>query len=183
MKLRISFALMFLTLVGAVTPVRAEASVRDINLNNLTYNLCSGGMGPSGEIALNQGRYKQEFSFVEISNIYYADLNGDKTEDALVVLRASGGGSGVSTHAFGFAYNNGRLEEILYRINFISIRPYRNGFTLVTSSPLSTGFQDCSANSFMRINAVEVGTYQWDEIGFVLTDQTTVRGEQVCNLR
>lgn len=182
MKLRY-FAVMLLSLAGTVFPVHAATSIRNLDFNNFTYQLRSGGMGPSGAITLNQGNYKREFSSVWLKNLYYTDLNADGTEDALVVLGASGGGSGVSTHAFGFTYSNGRLEEILYRINFINIRAHLNGFTLIIASPLSTGFQDCSANSFMRINAVEVETYEWDGMGFMLVDQTTVRGEQICNLR
>lgn len=182
MKLRY-FAVMLLALAGTVFPVHAATSIRNLDFNNFTYQLRSGGMGPSGAITLNQGNYRQEFSSVWLRNLYYSDLNGDGTEDALVVLGASGGGSGVSTHAFGFTYSNGRLEEILYRINFISIQPYRNGFTLVKSSPLSTGSQICPSNSIMRVNAVEVETYQWDGLGFALLDKTTVSGEQACNVR
>lgn len=183
MKLRGSFALMLLALAGAVFPGHAAAVVRDLDLNNFTYQLRRGGMGPTGTITLTEGHYREGFGYVWLSDLYYTDLNGDGTEDALVVLGASGGGSGVSTHAFGFTDSSGRLEEILYLLNFISIRPYRNGFTLVKASPLSTGFQDCSSNSFMKINAVEVETYQWDGMGFVLVDQTTVRGQQACGWR
>jgi hypothetical protein len=182
MRLRY-FAVMLLALAGTAFPVHAATSIRNLDFNNFTYQLRSGGMGPSGAITLNQGNYRQEFSSVWLRNLYYTDLNGDGAEDALVVLAASGGGSGVSTHAFGFTYSNGRLEEILYRINFINIRALHNGFTLVSASPLSTGFQDCSANSFMRINAVEVGTYEWNGTDFVLVNKATVKGQQVCDLR
>lgn len=175
---------MLLTVFGAITSSHAAALVRDIDFNNFTYSLRSGGIGPSRTITLDQGGYSSGFGSVEINDIYYSDINGDDIEDAVVVLTASGGGSGVSTHAFGFTERNGRVEEILYLLNFISIKPYRNGFRLVRANPSNTGSQICSStNSIMRVNAVDVETYEWNGSAFVQVDSTTVRGQQACAFR
>lgn len=69
------------------------------------------------------------------------------------------GGSGVSTHAFGFTLANGSLEEILHQMNFVDIEPERDGFTIVTSSPYSTGTKQCSG-FFARSNAFNIEAYR-----------------------
>lgn len=183
MKLRATVSLMLVSIVGFVAPVRADDSIRDVDFNNFTYQLRPGGIGPSGEITLNQGEYESGHASVWVKHIYYSDLNGNGTEDALVVLRASGGGSGASTHAFGFTETNGSLKEILYRLNFIRIQPQRNGFVLVRGNPLNTGSQVCPPDSMMQVNAVDVETYQWNGSNSVPVDHTTVRGQQACNFR
>lgn len=161
-------------------PAYAQASIRSIDFNNFTYTLRSGGMGPSGAIPLTQGEYRNDRNIVRLGSVRYADLNGDGTEDVLVILASSGGGSGVSTHAVGLTVQNGNVEEILYRMNFIDITPRTRGFTLVKASPLSTGTQDCT-DFFTRINAIDIETYRWNGSDFTRTNTTTVLNDQVCD--
>lgn len=181
MKVAVAIASLLMSCSGLALPAQAQDnSIRDLDFNNFSYTLRSGGMGPSGAITLNQGEYREGYGLVRLGSVRYADLNGDDTEDVLVVLASTGGGSGVSTHAFGFAYDNGAPQEILYRMNFVDIQPERNGFTLVKSSPHSTDSQQCS-DFFVRTNALDIETYRWNGSIFVLTDATTAYGNEVCN--
>lgn len=181
MKLAAAIASLLIGFSGLVFPAQAqETSIRDIDFNNFTYTIRSGGMGPSGEITLNQGEYREGRSFIRLGSVRYVNLNEDETEDVMVILASTGGGSGVSTHAFGFTLTNGTPEEILYRMNFIDIKPENGGFTIVTSSPLSTGTQQCSG-FFVRSNVFDIETYRWDGSSFVLTNATTASGNEVCN--
>lgn len=181
MRLTVTIASLLMSFSGLASPAQAQDnSIRDINFNNFSYTIRSGGMGPSGSVTLTQGEYREGRASVRLRNVRYADLNGDDTEDVVVILASTGGGSGVSTHAFGFTYDNGAPREILYRMNFVDIQPGRNGFTLVKSSPRSTGTQECSG-FFVRSNALDIETYQWNGLSFVLTDATTAYRNEVCN--
>lgn len=180
MTLNLAIAVMVISLFGVAPSAQANESIRDIDFNKFTYSIRSGGIGPSGEICLSQGEYRDGYSGGRLGNVQYADLNGDEIEDALVTLAASGGGSGVSTHAFGFTLTNGTPDKILYRMNFLDINAQWHGFTLITSSPPSTGHQQCSG-FLVRSNALDIGTYQWNGSDFVLTHSATVMGQEVCN--
>ncbi|PSB15972.1 hypothetical protein C7B61_00945 [filamentous cyanobacterium CCP1] len=175
MKLGIALASVLLLLTGITRSAQANDSIRNVDFQNFTYTLQPGGMGPSGTITLTDGVYRNEYGSAGLSSLRYGDLNGNGVEDVIVILRANGGGSGVSSHAFGFTSNNGYLERILYRMNFINIHPLTNGFILVNSSPQSTGHQNCSANSFVRSNALEIETYWWNGSNFVLSNTHLIR--------
>lgn len=180
MKLAGAIASFLITVSSFMLPAYAQLSIRSIDFNNFTYTLRPGGMGPSGMIPLTQGEYRHGRSSVRLGSVRYADLNGDGIEDVLVTLRSSGGGSGVSTHAFGLTSRNGNVEEILYRMNFIDITPQTEGFTLIKASPLSTGTQDCP-DFFVRSNALDIETYEWNSSEFVRTNLVTVFNNQVCD--
>ncbi len=143
----------------------AESSVRNIDFNNFTYNLKSGGIGPSGKINLSNGYYKEKFGYVHLEDIYYRDLNGDSQEDAIVVLTASGGGSGNSSHAIGITATNG-IRELFSFINFLDIKPRNLGFDITYASPLSTGGR--------YANIFEIKTYSWDGSRFALKAAKTI---------
>lgn len=105
-------------------PVSAESSIRAIDFNNFTFSLAEGGIGPSGSIKLSQGHYRDSdsFSFVGLNSVTYRDLDGDGTEEALVILGASGGG-GYSTHGFVFTDAGESVKPIFYQMNFQSMEP------------------------------------------------------------
>jgi hypothetical protein len=137
----------------------AESSVRSIDFNNFTYNLKPGGIGPSGKIKLLNGHYREKFGYVHLEEIYYQDLNGDGQEDAIVVLMASGGGSGDTHHAIGITFTNG-IRELFSFINFLDFKPRYLGFDITYASPSSTGGR--------YANVFEIKTYNWDKSKFTL---------------
>jgi hypothetical protein len=188
LKRNMLFRLCAITLLSVSTlvlPAKAEGSIRDIDFNNYTYNLNEGGMGPSGQIRLDQGRYKETdgFGFVELNSVAYRDFDGNGTEDALVVLGASGGGSGYSTHGYVFTYNNiNQLRQAFYQMNFIDMTPYGLGFAIRSSSPLSTGKLVCPNDFLLSTDAIDIRLYQWSGTNFAPIRKTTLRGKQLCNL-
>jgi len=165
-------------------PVSAGSSIRAIDFNNFTYRLAEGGIGPSGVITLSQGHYKEpdSYSFVELNSITYQDFDGNGTEEALVTLGASGGGSGYSTHGFVFTDAGGSVKSMFYQMNFQSMEPYAFGFTIRRSSPLSTGKMSCPNNFLLGADVMDIRLYQWSGTTFVPIRKTTLKGKQLCNL-
>lgn len=174
-------ALLFPTLT---LPVSANSLIRAIDFNNFTYRLAEGGMGPSGAITLSQGHYKEpdSFGFVELNSVTYRDLDGNGTEEALVILGASGGGSGYSTHGFVFTDAGEFVKPMFYQMNFQSMEPYASGFKIQTTSPLSTGKLSCPNDFLIDADAMDIRLYQWNGKTFAPIRKTTVKGTQLCNL-
>jgi len=173
-----SFLIGFLTLLLT----HAEESIRKVDFNNFTYQL-EGGMGPSGQIALRQGNYKDRISgYVSLMAIHYRDFNGDSQDDALVVLLSSGGGSGFSTHAYIFESQSGKIKIIFSTMNFVEIRPYGSGFVLYISNQSSTGKMVCD-DFLVESNVIDITLYQWQEENkFSPVKTTTVKGRAICSL-
>lgn len=179
------FAITLMLVPTLILPARAEGSIRDIDFNNFTYGLKEGGMGPSGQIRLDHGRYKEpdSFGFVELNSVSFGDFDGNETEDALVVLGASGGGSGYSTHGYVFTYDGAnQLRQMFYQMNFIDITPYGLGFTIRSGSPLSAGKLSCPNDFLLGSDAIDIRLYQWRGTNFAPIRKTTLRGKQLCNL-
>lgn len=183
MKLQF-LAIAVLLFPALALPVNAETSIRAIDFNNFTYRLAEGGIGPSGSITLNKGRYRDSdgSSFVELNSVTYQDLNDDGTEEALVVLGASGGGSGYSTHGFVFTDTGSFVKPIFQQMNFQSMKPYGSGFTVRRASPLSTGKLSCPNNFLVGTDVMDIRLYQWNGKTFAPIRKTTVKGKQLCDL-
>lgn len=183
MKLKI-LLLSILLAQTLILPAKAEDSIRNINFNNFRYTLKEGGMGPSGNITLKQGRYKdtEGYGFVELNSVTYRDIDGNGVEDALVILGASGGGSGYSTHGYVFTYEHGSVRQIFYQMNFQDIKAYGLGLVIQQTSPLSTGKLVCPGNFLLGADAVDIRLYEWNSKAFIPTRKTTLQGKQLCNL-
>ncbi|ACB54587.1 hypothetical protein cce_5241 (plasmid) [Crocosphaera subtropica ATCC 51142] len=173
-----SFSLGFLL----VPPSYAEEIIRQIDFNNFTYQIREGGMGPSGNITLKQGQYQDDdWGYVSLDKVQYRDFNDDSKEDALVVLLSSGGGSGISTHAYIFESQSRKIKPIFSTMNFIEIRPYGSGFVLYTSNRANTGKINCG-NFLVGSNVIDITPYQWEENGFSPLKTTTIQGREICNV-
>lgn len=131
----LSFALTVLSLTGTAS---AQQSIHQVDFRNFTYPLRGSLLGHDGLIWLDASGPRREIhlvagsglrktsSFVmngkdhpqlegfELQSVAYADLTGDGTDQAIVVLRYLSGGTQTTNYVYIYTLEGGRPELLAY---------------------------------------------------------------------
>ena len=96
---------------------KAENPIRKIDFKNFTYEPnCSYERQKitvkNGEYSINQG---DDQMFFDVTSVTYGDVNGDQSEDAIILTNCNTGGTGQFTEGFIYGVKDGK-PELLSRI-------------------------------------------------------------------
>src|SRR5215208_4793942 len=101
------FCLAIACLLAAVASVSAQTGIRKVDFKNFTYSAHCAGDSAS-KITVKAGEFseeKQQEGYVDrfYFNVYdaeYGDLNGDKSEEAVIISNCNTGGTGNFSEGF-----------------------------------------------------------------------------------
>jgi hypothetical protein len=96
-----------------------QSEIRSVDFKNFTYEPYCAGEGTQ-KIAVKKGEYtlnKNEYDrmYFTITNVTYGDVNGDQSEDALILTICNTGGTGQFSEGFIYGMKDGK-PELLSRI-------------------------------------------------------------------
>jgi hypothetical protein len=88
--------LAFILIAGVMLVAQAQTAqtgtIKDADFSNFSYNATFGDAANRNTIKLSDGKLEEDGLLYELSGKpVYADLNGDKTEEAVVEIKVSGG--------------------------------------------------------------------------------------------
>lgn len=120
----IAFALVSITSFAAAAQAQTKnnSGIRDVDFRNFSYRAAFGDAANAKTIKLKNGKFKDGGTYDEGGQLYelfdkpaFGDLNGDKTEDAVVEMKLSGAPSFRAFEVQAFTLQNGQ-PKMLARI-------------------------------------------------------------------
>lgn len=140
-KYQFIFAL-FVTVAGLSAAAQAQtkngSGIRDVDFGNFSYRTAFGDAANAKTVKLTKGKFEDGGKYDEGGQLYelfgkpvFGDLNGDKTEDAVVEIKLSGAPSYRAFEVQAYTLQNGQ-PKMLARIDSDRVltdyrKYYRNG--------------------------------------------------------
>ena len=135
----IAFALVLIANFAAAAQAQQNASgIRAVDFGNFSYRAAFGDPANEKTIRLKNGKFEDGGKYDEGGQLYelfdkpvFGDLNGDKTEDAVVEIKLSGAPSYRAFEVQAYTFQNGQTK-LLVRIDSDRVlkdyqKYYRNG--------------------------------------------------------
>lgn len=120
--------LAFILITGAIFVAQAQTtqtgSIKDVDFNNFSFSSAFGNSA-NQKLTLSNGKFEEDGMLYELfGQPVYGDLNGDKSEEAVVEIKGSGG-SYRTFEVQAYTFQKGAAKLLAHFTELVPLKDYR----------------------------------------------------------
>ncbi|MGI8470144.1 MAG: hypothetical protein ACR2N3_17015 [Pyrinomonadaceae bacterium] len=181
--LMVSVSLVIIFIFALSASAQQSKNIREVDFKNFTYSLSCGNFDSPEPVTVKNGEYqgpkREEQVHLVISEIKFADLNGDGKEEAIIQYKCESGknyeyAAGMIftiknnksiflTNINGGDKSNGYLTEIRVVKNLLLVKTLQTGYSKDNSAPESVKYIKTAKFRLQGKRLIQVGKANWRE--------------------